>query len=552
MSKSGSQYRGNSWLNAGFLLLIILSLVVALVLAHRLTEKYVENEFNARKIDVLEETLKPYNEFFQNRVPEISFYQGYLDSASAVKYADTVFQKYAFVSSIIFYDTEINNHPVSNAFRVYNFSIFPRAIFQFKKNAPPVALYKNTTAKQVPVKGIDEFNKMAVKLSGYIESADTTSSLPSADYLSTFYSVTHNRITFTNIPRREDVQTFKDLMFKELPCSPAFEQDIISFVLNPQHIAIKNMHSELYQHISIKPLVFESLDTNPEILSTDLPLSGAFADYKLYFSSTHQFLTGEIYRRFIPVALAILLIYVTLIFLAWLIYRNMNINSRMYKLQYDFINNLTHEFKTPVSVIKIAGNNIKSATSLSDRERFHYGKILDEEADKLNDLMNKLLSFTQIENQSIRVKKENVNLEAFLHNLKDTYSIKYPDFDIQYAIEKIEYFNTDPVLLSSIFQNLVDNAYKYSLPGRKALTIHVTTEKGNVIFRFRDQGIGIPKEETENVFRKFYRIQNQYNQQGSAGLGLAFCKELVNFMNGDILLKSKVGSGSEFTVILPL
>ena len=96
-------YRKNSLLNTIFLVFISISLFVALWLAHNLTEKFVENEFNTQKISVLEETVKPYNDFFLKKVPEISFYQGYLDSASVVKYADTVLSRYPFVSRIIFY-----------------------------------------------------------------------------------------------------------------------------------------------------------------------------------------------------------------------------------------------------------------------------------------------------------------------------------------------------------------------------------------------------------------------------------------------------------------
>jgi two-component system phosphate regulon sensor histidine kinase PhoR len=158
-------------------------------------------------------------------------------------------------------------------------------------------------------------------------------------------------------------------------------------------------------------LVFESLENTSEILSNDLPLSGPFSDYKLYFSSTKSFLRKEINARFLPIAGSLIISYFTLVLIAYLIFRNLNINSKLFKLQYDFINNLTHEFKTPVSVIKIAGNNIRSASELSDRERLHYGKILDEEADKLNDLMNKLLSFTQIENKAIQIKPESFTYE---------------------------------------------------------------------------------------------------------------------------------------------
>ena len=216
-----------------------------------------------------------------------------------------------------------------------------------------------------------------------------------------------------------------------------------------------------------------------------------------------------------------------------------------------FINNMTHEFKTPVSVIKIAGNNIRSAAQLSDRERIHYGKILDEEADKLNDMMNKLLSFTQIENRAIKLKEEIINLEVFCQNLVDAYQIRYPNFNIRYQIEGVEQFKSDPVLLGSIFQNLIDNAYKYSSSDKKELDIVIKKVKKNIVFRFIDQGIGIPGSELVNIFKKFYRIESQYNQQGSVGLGLAFCKELVNFMNGTISVTSKEGKGSEFKIELP-
>jgi two-component system phosphate regulon sensor histidine kinase PhoR len=71
------------------------------------------------------------------------------------------------------------------------------------------------------------------------------------------------------------------------------------------------------------------------------------------------------------------------------------------------------------------------------------------------------------------------------------------------------------------------------------------------VFSFADKGIGIAKEEITHIFKKFYRIENQYNQHGSAGLGLAFCKELVNFMEGEITVNSKIHEGSEFIVTLP-
>lgn len=547
-------YRKNFTLVIIFLILITTSMGGAFYLAYNLTSKYVENEFASRKIEVLEATVKPYNNFFQNKIPEISFYQGYLDSAQAAKYIDTIFRKFHFVERVVFYDAGISNHKIPEGIRVNNFSLGPKSVYQFRRDIhrDSIVIFKNDRPNNMfSLRTGDEFNKMAIKFSGFIESADTTRALSDDDRFNVFYSIMSNRITYMNIPRREEMKIYQELMTKEQPLSPVYELDMLTFYLNPLKLNIKNTNPELYQHISIKPLVYESLENDPELISNDLPLSGPFSDYKLYFSSSKSFLRKEINARFMPIAGALFITYAVLLLIGYLIYRNLNINSKLFKLQYDFINNLTHEFKTPVSVIKIAGNNIRSASKLSDPERLHYGKILDEEADKLNDLMNKLLSFTQIENKAIKVKPENMNMEVFCQNMIDGYQLKYPGFDISCDIQGIEYFKTDPVLLGSIFQNLIDNAYKYSNPENKILKITIKRIRKHLVFSFKDQGIGIPAKDINNIFKKFFRVQNQYNQQGSVGLGLAFCKELVKFMNGTITVNSVEGKGSEFKIELP-
>ena len=547
-------YRKNFSLITSFLILITASMAVAFYLAYNLTSKYVENEFVSQKIEVFEETVKPYNNFFQNKIPEISFYQGYLDSSQAVKYVDTIFRKFKFVDRIVFYDAAISNHQIPDGVKVDNLAMGPKSVYQFDRNMKKdsILVFENNSANSTfSLKTGDEFNKMAIKFTEFVESSDTTKALSDDDRFDVFYTITSNRITYMNVPRREELKIYKELMSKDLPISPVYEIDLLTFYLDPLKLTIRNTNPQLYQHISIKPLVYESLANDPELISNDLPLSGPFSDYKLYFSSSKSYLMKEINRRFIPIAGGLFITYGVLLLIGYLIYRNLNVNRKMFKLQYDFVNNLTHEFKTPVSVIKIAGNNIRSAATLSDRERLHYGKILDEEADKLNDLMNKLLSFTQIENKAIKIKEESINLDVFCQNMIDAYQIKYPNFDIVCQIDGIEYFKTDPVLLGSIFQNLIDNAYKYSNPDRKYLKISIRRVRKHVVMKFRDRGIGIPSQDIENIFKKFFRVQNQYNQQGSVGLGLAFCKELVKFMNGTITVQSVEGKGSEFTIELP-
>jgi len=537
-------YRKSFLLIIIFLVLISVTFVVALFVSYNLTAKYVENEFGSKKIEVLEQTIKPYNDFFQNKIPEITSYQGFLDSASAAKYATSVFHDYAFVRSIVFYDVLIGSKaPIT--IRRNNLNISVRSIYQYwyKKG-------KVFGAKRISPSDESDFKEMAVKLSNYIAFSDTGRVSSQDELFKTFWDVKPNKISYTNILRREDIKIYRDLQQRNA-VSASYKQNMMTFHLDPYRLKIKNTRHELYQSVSIQPVVYDPVDSEGDKLITEVSFPGSFSDYKLFFSSERGYLANEINRRFMPIGAVVLLISLFLVLIGWLIYRNLNVNIKLFKLQYDFINNFTHEFKTPVSVIKIAGSNLRGDGELTERQRKHYGKILDEEADKLNDLMNKLLSFTQLENKSITLKKEEIVVDDFVSRYTETFKIKYPDFKLNCKISGVNTFYTDPVLLGSVFQNLIENAYKYSHPQKKELNINITHKKGDIVFSFVDRGIGIPKEELNNIFKKFYRIENQYNQNGSVGLGLAFCKELVNFMDGEIVVHSKVNEGSEFIVTLP-
>ncbi|WP_449435523.1 sensor histidine kinase [Pedobacter steynii] len=474
-----------------------------------------------------------------------------MDSATASNFVDTVLLEYPFVSKVVFYDSEVKNTPVTDGLNIGRFSFGPKSIYQFGSLVPmdSVKLFSRDNTHNF-IAG-DDFNALALKLVTYIESLDT-SRVPSQDELfSNFSNVRSNKITYLNIPRMDDLKMYKTMMRRALNPQPIYQQDMLSFQLDPYKIKIINSRPLLYQYIKIEPLTYDPLETSSLYVTTEITLPGPFSDYKLYFISSKSFIDKEILSYFLPIALGVLLFYSILVLVAFLIYRNLNINQKMFKLQYDFMNNLTHEFKTPVSVIKIAGNNIKSASNLTDRELKLYGKILDEEADKLNGLMNKLLAFTQIENKAIQLNSEKVNITDFIESTVESHRLKHPDFDFTFDVSGFKSFVTDPVLLGSLFDNLAENAYKYSPIQRKRLHISARLIKGKVVFRFTDQGIGIPSSEINNIFKKFFRIQNQYNQNGSVGLGLAFCKELVNFMSGEITVKSKVDKGTEFKIVLP-
>ncbi len=545
-------YRKNFPLILAFTVLIFALFILSLFLAFNFSKKKIEGDFVSAKTNVLEESIKPYNDFFLNKLPEISFYNGYLDSTASAKFVDTVLLKYPFVRKVVFYDAEVRNiRYEDNGLNVGDFSIGMKSVYQFGASIPddsvkifgPNAISNNTT--------LESFNELALKLYTFVNKLDTARMPSQEELFNNFSNIGPNRIDYFNIPRFEDLKVYKRMIREKMPSEPIYQQDMLSFELDPLKIKIKNNRPLLYQSVRIEPVTYDPLETSDEYITGEITLGGPFSAYKLYFISAKAFVKKEIFSYFFPIAAVILLFYGLLLLVAFLIFRNLNINHKMFSLQYDFLTNLTHEFKTPVSVIKIAGNNIKSATSLTEKEQKLYGKILDEEADKLNGLMNKLLAFTQIENKAIKLNADEVNIFEFIESTIDAYQLKYPDFKLTYEVSDLKYFITDPVLLGSLFDNLAENAYKYSPPDRKQLHITARLIKDRIVLRFKDAGIGIPSSEINNIFKKFYRVQNQYNQAGSVGLGLAFCKEVVNFMKGEITVKSVVNKGTEFKIVLP-
>jgi two-component system phosphate regulon sensor histidine kinase PhoR len=540
-------YRKNSSLIVALITLVTITLIVGLIVAYQLTVHNVENDFATKKNNVADQTvISPYNDFYRNKIFELNSYSGLLDSASAASYADSVFRNFGFVTKMVFYQIVVGNQGQAKT-PANTLGIIAKTIQEYFPKKTQIKRQLNDNEINAA-----DFKQMADRLRGYVARYDTVKG-PGADQLGVFYNTRPGKISFLNIPSNPDLKIYYDLQ-KDGSLQSFYKQNMMTFYLDAYKIKIKNVHPELYSSVSIKQVAYDPADIDhAKILTDEVALPGAFSDYKLYFSSPREYLQGEIIRRFLPIAGVIFLVYSIFMLIGWLIYRNLSVNLKMFKLQYDFINNFTHEFKTPVSVIKIAGSNLKGDNELTDRQRKHYGKILDEEADKLNELMNKLLSFTQLENKSITIKKDKIKIEPFVKGYIDTFKIKYPQFKLDYAMDKeAKFLYTDTVLLGSVFQNLIENAYKYSHHDRKELFINIALEKRNtIVFSFIDKGIGIPKSELNNIFKKFYRLENQYNQNGSVGLGLAFCKELVNFMDGDIVVKSRVDVGSEFIVTLP-
>lgn len=545
---------GNKKLKYYYLVVIVFMFIFSSYFVYKFSKKQVEDSFLINKNIVAESLTQKYSQFINTKLPIISLYNGYLDSTSIQDFVNSTFKEYDFVKKIVFYDT---------------YFTFPKNkensknLDKFKFNAKQVLEFERQADGKVKTKSIElndslaykkDFEQMSLKFNLFVEQVDSHKFYNSEAISNNFFSNTGSKITYMNIPRTEDIQIYKDISLG-VPVSVTndiIQQDIVSVYINQKKLTVQNAFKDLYESITVTPAFYKPI-LHPDSMYTSVDLPGSLSDYQLNFVSSRTAIHKQEFIYFLPLAFALAVLYSILIFIAYLIFKDIQTSAKMFKFQYDFINNLTHEFKTPVSVIKIAGNNLRQSKLVNEQERSYYAKILEEESEKLNQLMNKILSFTQIENRSIQVNVDEIDINEFIISTIDVFQVKYPEFEITYQVaENAKMVYTDAILLGSLFDNLFENAYKYSPVNRKKLHILAQRNKNLIVLSFKDQGIGIMKTELNNIFKKFYRIESKYNQNGSVGLGLAFCKEVALLLGGEITVNSQLGEGSEFIITLPI
>ena len=197
VSEKDSGYRKNFSLIVTFIVLISLVFILSLFLAFNFSKKNIENDFVSAKANVLEESMKPYNDFFFNKLSEISFYNGYLDSATATKFVDTILMEYPFITKVVFYDTEVKNvNYEENGMTYGNLSIGMKNVYQFGKHIPKdsIKLYGENEVRNNA--NLEEFNKVSFKLGTFVKILDTTKVPTNEELFSNFtkYTIKSDRL----------------------------------------------------------------------------------------------------------------------------------------------------------------------------------------------------------------------------------------------------------------------------------------------------------------------------------------------------------------------
>jgi two-component system, OmpR family, phosphate regulon sensor histidine kinase PhoR len=250
----------------------------------------------------------------------------------------------------------------------------------------------------------------------------------------------------------------------------------------------------------------------------------------------------------------------TIIILAafYLTVRTMLRQKKLANIKNDFINNMTHEFKTPIATISLAVDAMRNEKVLDDRNKMSYfSTIIKEENQRMNRQVETILKASQLEKHEAELNLKPVHVHEVIKDVVDNFALQLEDKKGRAELllnAQNDLVEADEVHLSNLVNNLVDNALKYSkdnVPPLVKLSTH--TANKNFIMKIEDNGIGMNRETLKRIFERFYRAHtgNIHNVKGF-GLGLSYVETMVEAHGGDIKADSTLGKGSTFTIELPL
>lgn len=218
-------------------------------------------------------------------------------------------------------------------------------------------------------------------------------------------------------------------------------------------------------------------------------------------------------------------------------------------LRNDFVSNVSHELKTPLSVIQNYAIMLQSP-DLADEQRAEYSDAVKTAATGLSDLISNILKLSKLENQQIFPDTSRFNLGEQLCECMLSYEQLWESkaLEIETDIDEDVYINADKELMTLVWNNLFSNAVKFTEPNGK-ITVRLKAHKEYCLAQISDTGCGISPETGAHIFEKFYQGDTSHSSQGN-GLGLALVKRVIDITGGEIHVESEVGKGSTFTVKL--
>ena len=274
-------------------------------------------------------------------------------------------------------------------------------------------------------------------------------------------------------------------------------------------------------------------------------------ELKLLFPEKKEFILAEMEPLFISSVVLILIV----LFLFWRTVLSLMNEKRISEHTTDFLNNMTHEFKTPLTNIALAGKMIIKDSCIKDEDKIkYYSAIILDENEKLALQVEQMLTMVELEKGETPLNKTTINVHEIIYNATKNISIQIENklgsitlnLDASHPL-----IHGDKTHISHAISNLIDNAIKYSLDKPELVITTVNSEKF-LIISITDKGVGISNENQKKIFDKYFRVPtgNVHDVKGF-GLGLSYVKKIVELHDGTINVKSELKKGSLFTITLP-
>ncbi len=350
--------------------------------------------------------------------------------------------------------------------------------------------------------------------------------------ISTFIDPTGNNIDL-NFLRQKMIEKLKargiDLDFQLGIYQPATDSLLSEEGVNKEKLLQSDFQIELYPYNLFTP--------SPRLI--------------VYFPRKISFLLRTLVTRLLSSLFFLLIIIFSFGFTIYTIYRQKQVSE----MKNDFINNMTHEFKTPLTTISLAGQALSDHSIDIDKERVsRFSNIIVLEAAKLGIQVEKILQMAVLDKGELELKVTEVDVHELINELVENHKLRLSDQRAYIETElkaSPSVIRGDRIQLSNAIDNLIDNALKYCKEYPEVRICTLSDEKGVTIL-VEDRGVGMTADARKRIFEKFYRVHtgNLHNIKGF-GLGLAYVKTIVDAHNGEITVSSELNKGSKFKIFIP-
>ena len=229
--------------------------------------------------------------------------------------------------------------------------------------------------------------------------------------------------------------------------------------------------------------------------------------------------------------------------------------QKLDQMRKEFVANVSHELRTPLTTVKSYTETLIDG-AIDERETaMHFLSVMEKEADRMTALVQDLLELSRIDNKQIQLEFIAINLKPLLEEVLEAQYIhitkKGHQLKVSYDKSKEYWIEGDLSRIRQILHNILSNAIKYS-PEAGILSVAMRNEEDSVIIEIADTGVGIPKEDLERIFERFYRVDKARSRKmGGTGLGLSIAKELMLLHKGDIKIESTLGEGTKASLLFP-